>query len=130
MDEADLQIDRLAHLILNAVDAGINVSEISRMADVSRPTVYALLPRARDKPRDIQMAVLQLTVDGATVDQIAKSIRWPATEVAKLLAEFTNRGWVQRDPMGGWQLMPAAIEAIEGWDWLQAMDEYPEDPAS
>lgn len=130
MEEADRQIGRLALVILNAVDAGISVSEISRMANVSRPTVYALVPRARDKPRDIQMAVLQLTVDGATVDQIAKNIRWPATEVESLLSEFEERGWVQRDQTGGWQLMPAAIEAIERWDWVQAIDEYPEEPKS
>ncbi len=133
LEEADRQIDKLAHLVLNAVDAGIGIAEISRMANVSRPTVYKLLPRARDKSRDVRLAVLQLTLDGATARQISKTISWSPEEVDDLLADFEKRGWVQRrddeaagspqDPV--WSLAAAGVDAIETWDWQRSMKEYP-----
>jgi DNA-binding IclR family transcriptional regulator len=133
LQEADRQIDKLAHLVLNAGDAGIGVAEIARMANVSRPTVYKLLPRARDKPRDVRLAVLQLTVEGATAGQISKAIEWPLKEVEDLLADFEERGWVKREPEEArssghgpvWSLAASGLDAIETWDWLRSMQEYP-----
>lgn len=133
LEEADRQIDKLAHLVLNAVDADIGIAEIARMANISRPTVYKLLPRARDKTRDVRLAVLQLTLDGATARQISKTISWPRKEVDDLLADFEKRGWVQRrdDEAAGsrqapvWSLAAAGVDAIETWDWERSMQEYP-----
>jgi DNA-directed RNA polymerase specialized sigma24 family protein len=75
--EADRQLDRVLHLVLNVGEAGIGVAEIARMANVSRPTVYHLLPRARDNVRDMRLAVLQLTLDGATAREISKMVGCP-----------------------------------------------------
>lgn len=129
--EADRQIDRLAHLVLNAVDGGVGVSEIARMANVSRPTVYALLPRARDKVRDMRLAVLQLTLDGTTAREISKTLGCPRDEVEALLLGFQQRGWVvQRYPVTGrredpvWLLAGGGVEAIEEWDSDRSIQEY------
>lgn len=127
--DADRQLDKLAHLVLNASDAGISVSEIARMAHVSRPTVYALLPRARDKPRDVRMAVLQATVDASTPAQISKRADWPEDEVVGLLESFAKRAWVEQSEDGStWAITAQGVEAIESWDWIKSMDDYPAYP--
>jgi DNA-directed RNA polymerase specialized sigma24 family protein len=129
--EADRQIDRLAHLVLNAGDAGIGVAEIARMANVSRPTVYALLPRARDKVRDMRLAVLQLTLDGATAREISKTLGCPRDEVEALLLDFQQHAWVeQKHPAAGrredpvWSLDAAGVDAIDAWDSDRSIQEY------
>ena len=129
--EADRQLDRLLHLVLNAGDAGIGVAaEIARMANVSRPTVYALLPRARDNVRDMRLAVLQLTIDGATAREICKMVRCPRHEVEAML-DFEQQQWVvQRHPGTGrredpvWLLDAGGVDAIEEWDSDRSIQEY------
>ena len=119
--------------MLNAADAGIGLAEIARMANVSRPTVYKLLPRARDKPRDVRLAVLQLTGDRATARQISKAIEWPLEQVDDLLSDFERRGWVERGPEEAgrsaqepvWSLAADGVDAIETWDWERSIQEYP-----
>jgi DNA-directed RNA polymerase specialized sigma24 family protein len=132
--EADRQLDRLLHLVLNVGDAGIGVAEIARMADVSRPTVYKLLPRARDNLRDMRLAVLQLTLDGATAREISKAVRCPQGEVEAMLLDFEQRKWVvQRRPGTGrredpvWLLDAGGVDAIEEWDFDRSIQEYIEE---
>jgi AcrR family transcriptional regulator len=129
--EADRQLDRLLHLVLNAGDAGIGVAEIARMANVSRPTVYALLPRAKDNVRDMRLAVLQLTLDGATARDISKAVRCPRDEVEAMLLDFERREWVvqkhpgterREDPV--WLLDAGGVDAIEEWDFDRSIQEY------
>jgi DNA-directed RNA polymerase specialized sigma24 family protein len=129
--EADRQLDRLLHLVLNVGDAGIGIAEIARMANVSRPTVYALLPRARDNVRDMRLAVLQLTLDGATAREISKAVRCPRDEVEALLLDFEQRRWVvQKHPGTGrredpvWLLDTGGVDAIEEWDFDRSIQEY------
>lgn len=121
--EADAQLGRLATILSNVVSAGIGVAEIARATEVSRPTVYKLLPVSQDKPRDIRLAVLQATLDGSTVKQIAKVVRWPAQEVEALLMTFEQRGWVRRDGPTWW-LDQAGVAAIDGWDIDESIDEF------
>lgn len=104
------------------------------MANVSRPTVYALLPRARDNVRDTRLAVLQLTLDGATAREISKTLGRPRDEVEGLLLDFQQRAWVEQkhpgtarreDPV--WWLDAAGIDAIEEWDSDRSIQEYIEE---
>ena len=104
------------------------------MANVSRPTVYALLPRARDNLRDIRLAVLQLTLDGATARDISKAVRCPRNEVEAMLLDFEQRKWVvQNHPGTGrredpvWLLDAGGVDAIEDWDFDRSIHEYIEE---
>src|SRR5690242_19169579 len=57
--EADAQLDRIARLLPEALAAGWKISEIARLTDVSRPTLYELRGRYTGSPRDLRLAVLQ-----------------------------------------------------------------------
>jgi hypothetical protein len=121
--EADAQLDRLCRLLPNAVAAGIGIAEISRVADVSRPTLHKLLPRGLDKPRDIRLGVLQATLGGATAREISKIVRWPRGDVDGLLATFAERGWVQAADEQ-WYLSPKGVDAISSWDFDASIEEF------
>ena len=101
---------------------------------MSRPTVYKLLPRARDNLRDMRLAVLQLTLDGATAPEIAKAVRCPRDEVEAMLLDFEQRKWVvQKYPGTGrredrvWLLDAGGVDAIEEWDFDRSIREYIEE---
>ncbi len=121
--EAEEQLDKLARLLPNAVDAGIGIAELARAADVSRPTLYQLKARYSDDPGDLRLAVLQATLRGGTAQEIADHLRRPVDEVDALLREFEETDWVgwdmETDKDGShlmaWHLSLAGLKALEGW---------------
>ena len=82
---AEEQLDKLARLLPNAIDAGIGVSEIARVADVSRPTLYELRARYSDNWRYVLLGVLQATLVGGSSSDIAELIGRSLAEVDALL---------------------------------------------
>jgi hypothetical protein len=79
----------------------------------------------------MRLAVLQLTLDGATAREISKMVRCPRDEVEAMLLDFEQHGWVvQKHPGTGrredpvWQLDAGGVDAIEEWDSDRSIDEY------
>jgi CRP-like cAMP-binding protein len=125
--EAEAQLDRLARLLPNAIGAGVALSEIARIAEISRPTLYQLRARYSDDPRALRLGVLQATAAGeVTASDIAESLGRPRDEVSAVLTELEERGWVNSDPIAyrdgsggdwGWGLLPLGLDALEGWSF-------------
>lgn len=59
LHEADVQLDRIARLLPDALQAGLSLAEIARVAGVSRPTLYELRARYGGSVGDMRLAVLQ-----------------------------------------------------------------------
>jgi hypothetical protein len=128
--EADDQLDKLAKLLTNAVDAGIGIAEIARASDVSRPTLYQLKARYSEDPGDLRLAVLGATLDGGTADEIADRLRRSRDEVEALLRDFEDKDWVGWDVGSSeegdemiWHLTGRGLGALEEWTFDPAADE-------
>jgi DNA-binding phage protein len=126
---AEEELELLGRLLTNAIDAGIGLSEIARVAGVSRPTLYELRARHSDRPGDLRLAVLQSTADGGvTVRELAESLNKPVSDVEPVLVELKERGWVHEEPIeyvdGGrgwlWTLGLAGLKALEHWTFTDA----------
>src|SRR5687768_12447410 len=63
----DEHLDRIAQMLPLALQAGISLSEISRVTGVSRPTLYELRGRYADSPGDLELAVLQSVATGGPI---------------------------------------------------------------
>ena len=82
----------------------------------------------------MRLAVLQLTLDGATAREISKTLRCPRDEVEAMLLDFEQHGWVvqkhpeaerREDPV--WLLDAGGVDAIEDWDFDRSIQEYIEE---
>jgi len=127
--EIDEQLDKLARLLPNAVDAGIGLAEIARVAGVSRPTLYQLKARYSDNPGDVRLAVLQATLERGTTREIAVRLSRSVDEVGGLLREFEDSGWVGWDVDDDdgnevvWYLGLEGLVALERWTFADATEE-------
>lgn len=74
--EAEEQLDCLARLLPNALEAGISVSEIARAADVSRPTLYQLRGRYSKRAGDLRLTVISVVASRGDMyrEQIVEAI--------------------------------------------------------
>lgn len=125
--DAEAQLDRLARLLPNAIGAGVALSEIARIAEISRPTLYQLRARYSDDPGDLRLGVLQATAAGeVTAGDIAEIIGRPRYEVNAVLTDLEQRGWVHSEPIEyrdgsgadwAWGLLAAGLDALEGWSF-------------
>jgi CRP-like cAMP-binding protein len=120
---ADEELDRLARLLRNAVDAGIGMAEISRESGVSRPTLYQLRARYGATERDLRIAVLQATLERGDAAEMAEELGIPREQVDSLVAEFEAAGWIRFDPeeeFSGWALTMEGLHALEEWTFEPA----------
>jgi hypothetical protein len=130
--EAEEQLDRLARLLPNAVDAGIALAEIARVADVSRPTLYQLRARYSDRPVDLRLGVLHAAAQGGmTTKDIAESLQRPVAEIEAVLNELQEKELMDAEPVeyldgsgSGWMwsVRLAAFEALGEWAFDRALD--------
>jgi Homeodomain-like domain len=102
--EADAQLDRIARLLHDALEGGVSITEVSRVAGVSRQTLYELRARYGDT-RDLRLAVLQglLTHDGPTLEWVAEHVRRPKSEIKPIIDEYVEKGLASEWPSDdGW----------------------------
>jgi hypothetical protein len=97
--EADKQLDRVARLLPDALSGGLSLSEIGRVARVSRQTLYELRARYSDSDGDLRLAVLQ-------------SVAWmqptTADEVAEQEVEF--------------DLTAAGVSTLDNWVFIEDLE--------
>lgn len=129
LNEADQQLDRVARVLPDALDAGLSLSEIARVAKVSRQTLYELRARYEESSRNLSLAVLQTVVGRAPirVSEVAEHLQRPAREVRDLLNSFEDQGFIGSDvddgPDGPFQVffaMPAGLHLLEDWSFDEA----------
>jgi hypothetical protein len=100
---AEYQLDRIARLLPDALDAGLGMTEIAQLTGVSRPTLYELKARYSESPRDLRLAVLQALMRRETSfpDSLPVHLKRSAAEIRPVLQEFFKLGWIEWDVDGG-----------------------------
>src|SRR4051794_35533732 len=70
LQAAEAHLDRIARLLPAALAAGLTLTEIARIAGVSRPTLYELRARYSDQPVDLSLGVLQALATNAALTEV------------------------------------------------------------
>jgi transposase-like protein len=98
LKQAEAELDRIARALPDALDAGLTISEVARLTGVSRPTLYELQHRYGDD-RNLWLGVMQVIANNGSVDSsaIAKRLSRPPKQVAKIVKELVEDGFVEED---------------------------------
>jgi hypothetical protein len=112
---ADEQLDRIARLVPDAVEAGLGITEIARLTGLSRPTLYELRARYSESPRDLRIAVLQALMRHETSfpDTLPPHLKRPDAEIRPVIDDFFARGWIKWDVDGGEPREPPAPGGLQ-----------------
>jgi DNA-binding MarR family transcriptional regulator len=128
LHEAEVQLERIAQRLPEALSAGLSVAEVARSVGVSRQTVYELKARYGDVG-DLRLAVLQaiLLLSPATTSDIAERLSRDGSEVGPIIDELLEREWIDFDveqriyasddaeAVQVWSCTPAGLQAFEHW---------------
>lgn len=129
LHEAEIQLDRIARLLPDALQGGLTLSEIARITDVSRPTLYQLRGRYGDAG-DLRLAVLQTVASNGEIsfrelaDLVGRDSKDTGAAAQQLIDEgLLNVDGVYDDEAGeavaGVYLTPQGNAALENWDFAQ-----------
>lgn len=86
------QLDRVARLLPDALSGGLSLSEIGRVAGVSRQTLHELRARYSDSEGDLRLAVLQSVawMQPTTADEVAEHLGRDVGDVTGTLSDFVS----------------------------------------
>jgi transposase-like protein len=125
LHQIDEQLERVARLLPDALQAGISMSEIARTTGISRPTLYELRARYGGTVGDLRLAVLQViaTSDGSTVDALVERLGRPASEIEAVVAEYEQKELLASEPVRVSEedhemqlfMTPHGIRMLEAW---------------
>jgi hypothetical protein len=98
--EADDQLDRIARILADAVNAGLSLTDVARITGVSRPTLYQLRARYGDSHADLRMAILQAVADAgcASLGQLVETLGRPQGDLWPVLRDYVETGAVELEP--------------------------------
>jgi hypothetical protein len=125
--QADLELQRIATRLHDALDAGISLSEIARVTGISRPTLYELRGRHSDSPRDLTLALLQLigTRGAVPVPNLSAVIGRPESEYSGVLESLINSDLIDYEidegPDGAEALYVLTAKGhglLENWEFI------------
>ncbi len=128
LHQAELELDRVARLLPDALQAGISLAEISRVAGVSRPTLYELRARYGGSVGDMRLAVLQTLANHGAMgpDEIAERVGGDDQERARVLADYVDREVdVDAGEDGGpvYLITPTGLDLLEHWTFAEIEEE-------
>jgi DNA-binding phage protein len=91
LNESEQQLDRIARVMPNALNAGISLAEIARNTGVSRQTLYELKPRY-DPSGSIRLAVLQTiaTRQPISVHELAERLNRSFSDIEPVVESFVD----------------------------------------
>ena len=124
LQEAETQLQRVGQLLPDALDAGISLTEISRITGVSRPTLYELRTKYGDSGRDLDLVILQsAAVAGALpVADLAERMGVSEGEVMERAGNFEKQGLMdiepEETPDGPVPVLvatPKGVDLLEAW---------------
>ena len=122
--EADKQLDRVARLLPDALSGGLSLSEIGRVAGVSRQTLYELRARYSDSDGDLRLAILQSVawMQSVTVDELAKHLGRRHDDIVRTVDQFMREGLIDIWPretedgyVAEYDLTADGSHALEQW---------------
>jgi transposase-like protein len=122
--EADRHLDRVARLLPDALRGGLTLSEIARVAGVSRQTLYELRARYSDSDGDLRLAVLQSVawMQPVTADELAEHLVREHEDIVRLLDQFMREGVIDIWPretedgyVAEYDLTPDGSRTLEQW---------------
>jgi chromosome segregation and condensation protein ScpB len=125
LHEAEKQLDRVARLLPNAMQAGISITEIARVTGVSRPTLYELQGRYGGSLGDLRLGVLQtIALRQPIANEQLRLLFDERDELAHVLVDLANEGLIEFDaeptPEGDEAILmvtPGGYDALERWDF-------------
>lgn len=129
--EADRQLDRVARLLHDALIGGLSLSEIGRVAKVSRQTLYELRARYSDLDGDLRLAVLQSVawMQPVTVDELAEHLGRDAGDISRTVSGFVSEDFVdvgsRRTEDGDeveFDLTAAGASTLENWVFIEDLE--------
>jgi chromosome segregation and condensation protein ScpB len=129
--EADKQLDRVARLLPDALSGGLSLSEIGRVAGVSRQTLYELRARYSDLDGDLRLAVLQSVawMQPVTVDELAEHLGRDAGDISRTLSGFVSDDFVdvgsRRTEDGEeveFDLTAAGASTLDNWVFIEDLE--------
>ena len=125
LHQADEQLDRVARLLPDALEAGISMSEIARTTDISRPTLYELRARYGGPVGDLRLATLQAVVTSTEVTEagLAERLSREPAEIGAVVGEFVAQGFLamEIDQVGEDEyaeclyLTATGLQMLEAW---------------
>jgi len=129
--EADKQLDRVARLLPDALSGGLSLSEIGRVARVSRQTLYELRARYSDSDGDLRLAVLQSVawMQPTTAVEVAEHLGRDVGDVAGTLSGFVSEELLdighRRTEDGDeveFDLTAAGGSTLDNWVFLEELE--------
>ena len=126
--EAESHLDRVARLLPDALRGGLTLSEIARVAGVSRQTLYELRARYSDSDGDLRLAVLQSVawMQSVTVDELAEHLGRAYDDVVGTINQFMGEGLIDIWPrqtedgyVAEYDLTPDGSRTLEQWVFLE-----------
>jgi transcriptional regulator with XRE-family HTH domain len=127
LEQADIELQRIAARLADALEAGISLSEIARVTGVSRPTLYELRTRRSDLPRDLTLALLQLigTRGAVPVSTLSAEMGRPGAEYSAVLDSLISDGFIEYEveegpdgPEGLYVLTGKGHDLLENWQFI------------
>ena len=114
--EADKQLDRVARLLSDALSGGLSLSEIGRVAGVSRQTLDELRARYSDSDGDLRLAVLQSVawMQPTTADEVAEHLGRDVGDVAHRRMEDGDE--IEFD------LTAAGASTLDNWVFIEDLE--------
>jgi hypothetical protein len=99
LHEADQQLDRIARLLPDALQGGISITEIGRVTNVSRPTLYELRARYSGSVGDLRLAILQAIIakHAVTVAALSERLGRPSKDISLVMDEFLKGDLLHED---------------------------------
>jgi len=93
LHEADEQLEKVARLLPDALQAGISITEIARVTGVSRPTLYELRGRHGSSVGDLRLAILQavITSNAVTGPQLVERLGRPSADIDLVVKDFLEQ---------------------------------------
>lgn len=133
LHEADEQLDRIARLLPDALQGGISMTEIGRITNVSRPTLYELRGRYGGSVGDLRLAILQaiITNNAVTAEQLVERLGRPRADIDLVVDEFLGGELVEIEPEevvpGEWEqqlcLTVKGLAFLEHWQFEADADD-------
>jgi hypothetical protein len=100
LHQAELQLDRIARLLPDAIQGGLTLAEIGRITGVSRPTLYQLRGRYGDAS-DLRLAVLQTVANRGAMPtrELADLVGRDPKDVAAATNGLFDDGLLEPEPV-------------------------------
>lgn len=127
LHDADVQLDRVARLLPDALSGGLSLTEISRVTGVSRPTLYELRGRYSDAPGDLRLAVLQAIASRGTLtpDALYEVLGGHSPERERIVGDLQEQDIIdfEFDDEAFYFLTSAGFALLEHWTFEELESE-------